>query len=104
MRISDWSSDVCSSDLRARAFRGPLLELAPLFGLLHIQSHALVAQAGTVAVQRCAKQSQRFDQAFADDTAIGVPPRADGDARVAAGVLHRSEILQLPRQIGRAHV
>src|SRR3546814_7511755 len=40
----------------------------------------------------------RFSQAFADDTAIGVPPRADGDARVAAGVLHRSEILQLPRR------
>src|SRR3546814_15356595 len=31
MRISDWSSDVCSSDLRWAAFRSPLLRETPLW-------------------------------------------------------------------------
>src|SRR3546814_17758103 len=32
MRISDWSSDVCSSDLRARAIQLPLVGDAVMFG------------------------------------------------------------------------
>src|SRR3546814_12130319 len=36
MRISDWSSDVCSSDLRDRVFRGAPIDIAD--GYIHLSS------------------------------------------------------------------
>src|SRR3546814_20491844 len=42
MRISDWSSDVCSSDLECRAhFRG-VLDLLDALGIRHVVDHRLV--------------------------------------------------------------
>src|SRR3546814_6435348 len=39
MRISDWSSDVCSSDLRGLGFDGLGIVLIPIIVLLHLDSN-----------------------------------------------------------------
>src|SRR3546814_8711652 len=60
MRISDWSSDVCSSDLHALQ---PLLELAAIFGARDQRAHvereqtAVLQAVGDVAIGDAQRQS-----------------------------------------------
>src|SRR3546814_13753714 len=50
MRISDWSSDVCSSDLRDR--EGDPLERAPIVGTGRAVDHYWLADVDTNAARR----------------------------------------------------
>src|SRR3546814_16717995 len=52
MRISDWSSDVCSSDLRDRRRRGGLPHRLQLFGILPARCHGLYAAGQIWRVER----------------------------------------------------
>src|SRR3546814_10984507 len=50
MRISDWSSDVCSSDLEDPLAAGELVRLSPLGRLHQVVSHARVDERLEVTV------------------------------------------------------
>src|SRR3546814_17130438 len=50
MRISDWSSDVCSSDLAAEPAYQALTECLVLLGRLHVLPHRLAVFGGHFAV------------------------------------------------------
>src|SRR3546814_1433403 len=58
VRISDWSSDVCSSDLSAKAIRRPLPGACGgcggADGIIAAFHQAFLPHAGTCAIQACA--------------------------------------------------
>src|SRR3546814_16777786 len=94
MRISDWSSDVCSSDLRGRQWphRHAFAQ--------HFQGDALtdIALAAAVDEQRFGRPAQHVDKAGRNGHAPRVDlalrghavPRADGADAVAARSEERS--------------
>src|SRR3546814_18152423 len=89
MRISDWSSDVCSSDLRL---------------LRHLAE--LRARRGQPQAMRAAVEQRRADPAFerahaAAEGGLGHVPPLRGSQEVHA-LDQRLEVLQPAEQIGRA--
>src|SRR3546814_10763894 len=104
MRISDWSSDVCSSDLRGGEDRGAFLDLkATATGAQrHNKTHPILS------IYRCLIAQDGFIRTamgrvqYSETAAISPSP----SARVSAshqlpGVVSRSSTLS---EIGRAHV
>src|SRR3546814_12736665 len=83
MRISDWSSDVCSSDLRRRAVLGQLdrITLAPdvAFPAIDLVTEQIAghhirevrSRAGGGDVQRAANELFRFARVACTATALG---------------------------------
>src|SRR3546814_6218032 len=68
MRISDWSSDVCSSDLNAREFSNDGAVARP------VRREPCILAAGA-AVVRCAAVSRRDGRNAGERYAAGAPPR-----------------------------
>src|SRR3546814_7050349 len=102
MRISDWSSDVCSSDLRTA--------LQPV---AQRRRHELVIDAPTdvVGARRAAVAPPGVVLAFRVERAVGIDPAAHAAGRaVAAAVLADPAVepgalgRQAAGEIGRAHV
>src|SRR3546814_20300488 len=89
MRISDWSSDVCSSDLRIDARRvGQLCKLLGEGVIELVRMAAVVAVAGT-----------GIEQGVATEEARRVAARQQAD--VDPGVARRVEHLELPAAADR---
>src|SRR3546814_1376389 len=101
MRISDWSSDVCSSDLSTISRRAPL-SLAD-----HAGSHVRLLHWGTEAARRQSRQRQTTRHALAVDarhTGNRRHPRASADPatsraapRTPRSEEHTSELQSLMR-------
>src|SRR3546814_2822261 len=89
MRISDWSSDVCSSDLRLH-LAAVLLALKSLLRLLIVVELALDPLAGAV---------EDVDDAPGEILKVGFDPCVDqaGDQRVERSEEHTSELQSLMR-------
>src|SRR3546814_2322939 len=86
MRISDWSSDVCSSDLAA-------LERRTL-DAVHQHLRRDVVFLAVVAVAPAHRQRQAFGRMRVDER----------EQRIAFGVLMKLHQRRRGREIGRAHV
>src|SRR3546814_16296200 len=99
MRISDWSSDVCSSDLEAGAE-----VVASRAGAPHSQQQMPEAQQGTQPMSEVeVVESSRPELARAAQSGPAAIPRSVAKARVAAhavNVYYRSE----ERRVGQACV
>src|SRR3546814_7046484 len=113
MRISDWSSDVCSSDLEAGAE-----VVASRAGAPHSQQQMPEAQQGTQPMSEVeVVESSRPELARAAQSGPAAIPRSVAKARVAAHDvnvyygdnhalkhvdidIHKNEVVE----IGRAHV
>src|SRR3546814_16301178 len=93
MRISDWSSDVCSSDLTSRR-KFSLLQ--GRLGLIPVDDDDVLAARGLL--RRIAQQAQ----ALQDITQHGVAHGADGRAALHAEVLGDDSLLACGPEIGRA--
>src|SRR3546814_4796958 len=127
MRISDWSSDVCSSDLRLHLPSPRLAFGQGLRGIAHAVldvSDGLVQDAGHIAATAgvqvviaagAVPLSLAARGALADDPALRSVVLTGGDdyellftappaAADAVAVLARSQTLAGTRKIGRAHV
>src|SRR3546814_473955 len=95
MRISDWSSDVCSSDLPVRAVRGPRHPSGhhggrrPL-GLDDPGRGAIERRDAAAGAQRAARGGVRAGRAAVADHLPGRPPHRD------RGHPHRSDAPDLP--------
>src|SRR3546814_2349807 len=106
MRISDWSSDVCSSDLLAGQ-----VELGECPDVLDVRQRALVHEAGRAHRfwRRFARRGQRHDhvQVSGRQRLRGLRgalelPRTDGNSRRA--VAAAGDIQSLAQATGRARV
>src|SRR3546814_20992397 len=102
MRISDWSSDVCSSDLPRRAEhpRALRVQIGDRGGDVGHLEAEMVLPARRVLLQECRNRrvlAQRFEQF---DLAVG---RIDAaDAHLLRGQIERLADLLRAQQIGRA--
>src|SRR3546814_7469444 len=127
MRISDWSSDVCSSDLR---FSNAAASLLPAYDALALAGHCLgwlalfLASEGVGGTDACialscdyANQRQAFGQAIVKFQAVkhGIAEMYVLNEMARASVLDAAVRLEnadsdadayigAARQIGRAHV
>src|SRR3546814_6921838 len=84
MRISDWSSDVCSSDLRE-------------IGHGQDQRHIADARARHEAIEH-----EQADQQVEDAGGGVEPPEEGGEFGLAAAFLQHRRVLVLCEEIGRA--
>src|SRR3546814_19728763 len=101
MRISDWSSDVCSSDLEVRAY----------MMLLFIENSDLTddtkekIRAGVCAQLRQTWQGKRVDRAFVQSLHDSFPDelvgKLDTADRLAPLMIGATGLSGNPRQIGR---
>src|SRR3546814_7243731 len=117
MRISDWSSDVCSSDLRVDLAKVPLLDALgddvryvpdDLGVIVHDTLAGLPGQRPHLAVQDTAFLAHLVvvvDQASndADEAVFRGQPTCERVADVAANAIDHPPIDQF-KEIGRAHV
>src|SRR3546814_6030681 len=117
MRISDWSSDVCSSDLTRRAFENGRIDLSEAEGLADLlmaetqsQRRAALALAGGALSRRVDDWQARILSLSAQlEASLDFADEGDVDD-LPAGWIEALEALvrdletALARQIGRAHV
>src|SRR3546814_3828192 len=113
MRISDWSSDVCSSDLRLATPTSDDKRLPAILngasGFLYYVAVAGITGTRSAAEGEVAAAVARIKQATALPVAVGfgvrTPDQAASMARLADGVVVGSAIVELVgKEIGRAHV
>src|SRR3546814_6512480 len=74
MRISDWSSDVCSSDLLQMIFQDPISSLNPRRRVRDIIAEPL-------KIWGVGSESERKAQVDEVLEAVGIDPSVDGDKR-----------------------
>src|SRR3546814_6712099 len=101
MRISDWSSDVCSSDLRgeprAQYIVGTALFNGDLTAKNWVRAYALMTRASQSGLAQATASLRQMDKY--------IPQDQRNDAIAMAGSIGRqSATADEPRQIGRAHV
>src|SRR3546814_6895819 len=106
MRISDWSSDVCSSDLQADQPVGPARDVG--------QPHMRILLDGTAEVRRRDERAQiviallvlRIERQPVDQRrAVRQPLPGPRDAKQGSDDrLYPSRLARLAEKIGRAHV
>src|SRR3546814_3053608 len=100
MRISDWSSDVCSSDLEVRTAlsdlvcAGLIVPKDAVDGSIYVFRHALLQQAAQRTLLR--ERSQQLHALI-----VQTMEKRNPKAAAAAIEMHTP---QRPYQIGRAHV
>src|SRR3546814_7221001 len=87
MRISDWSSDVCSSDLKADCARKILLILIHKIGNLSPGSHT----------------GLQLRRTFADPAAMAFAQNFEALAQGNLCQVHRGELMQEHIALGRRH-
>src|SRR3546814_7891364 len=97
MRISDWSSDVCSSDLTAR-------DLFYRRGIRAVGVEEIVNRAGVTKPSLYRAFASKDDLVAACLQASAMEKRAELDEVIAAASPDPLEQLRAVLQIGRAHV
>src|SRR3546814_247417 len=107
MRISDWSSDVCSSDLRRRwargGERGAVAVIRVMMGAVVASAHSFAAAAAPAALVVLAllgtSQAQARERILSYDTVIEV--HADGSLDIVEDIRVRAEGRAIRRGIYR---
>src|SRR3546814_3767472 len=91
MRISDWSSDVCSSDLLFAAFVGGVVEILKLEDIFRIRQPLVVAEfvAHIGQDQQARRDPQRQPGDVDDRISAVLGKRAQGDREIIAP--HRTD-------------
>src|SRR3546814_4546880 len=107
MRISDWSSDVCSSDLSHRA-AAALARVEAAAAAARAQFAVIESEAAQVAARRQeVEASLRLAEIALGDTVIRAPVSGViGNKRVQPGEYIRpgAALMSVVPEIGRAHV
>src|SRR3546814_1591773 len=87
MRISDWSSDVCSSDLNAREFGGGLWDWLPPATVANLVTKKIVMPPAQTSCQIPAEVRQASGEmmignlnAFGPEASFSYPPKPAGNA------------------------
>src|SRR3546814_14270558 len=87
MRISDWSSDVCSSDLGAERERGVAEAEVEIALGVEIHRHLAIAQAARIELARAVIAAERDVDAVLDAIVEAVRSIVDRQVEVPAGRL-----------------
>src|SRR3546814_16832827 len=108
MCISDWSSDVCSSDLAAAAAEVADVAVARVDAHAHHEGGLKAARAAPVDVEldQAALHRHRHAQAGArvlDDT-LGLGVAEEGEDGIADALIHRRAVRSEERRVGKEWV
>src|SRR3546814_2133297 len=98
MRISDWSSDVCSSDLKEDAAKGPQITPSKAFMPVAQKLDEALKKKATAALQAAIAEGQAAATTNDDKYYLGF-------YTLQAGIMNKDQALQAQGlAIGRAHV